>query len=1120
MKKTKNLRKRVFSLFLALVMCAGLLQTPAFAAEEEHEHNSAGWTCEKTPICTQEEHTHDEACTSGEPPCGLEEHWHTEDCWRWDCAEPQWNESPVQEEESVQEELSESPDVHADVGEMTPKEKVDRIIDLMKEVPKQITKENIDVYGPILEECDQIMGGEYCENFGDAEWDYAEGEAFYEFYDAFDRFAIAFISYQELLAELENGGEPLIESRDAGIQLTYEDGVLTVSGEGWFTGLLINKVSYASMNRYNCEWPDTAIREIVIEGESIENPIEIGSALFKNAGLMKLTASKILADSFAFYEAFAEGASIDLSDSTVCASVFAGCKGLDTVTLDHVIFSDANNRFHLFSRSSIQRLVIRNMDRIGAYAFSGCTINGEVDLTGVSYIGEHAFSGTGSPVLKNLSEDAVVAFSDVFASQVDGWSGRVANILRGKFKLDPPKTAESIAPQGWTSSKTGTENSTEGKTSTQITQEARWSNSERTEADVLIQTYLADVQQMDFVFVMDLSNSMSSSGGGRYSRFYEMQSKLLDVSRELLAAGDEYDCQVAFVTFGGDSDPWHPVPWEEPVITEGSLDFQDFTDRVDEAAEFITRAEVYDEYTDYGLGLNKALELAENNQEKGRHTAVIFISDGSPNKGDGKTAAERLKAAGVPIFGVLQSVPEKEEEMAEAAMRNICTTGLFFKGNDTEGFSRAVNDAVQNALKTCILTVDVNSSFALNADSITASAGSADVSEDGTTITWTIAGRAFEKHTLGYRLKLNSENGTDPVGTFDTNAGSAYLLVSGLAVNEVESPALTRTQPVRAHTLTVRYQYSNGVQAAAAVGQTVAEGASYSVTSPAISGFRASAAVVSGTMGTEDLLFTVTYTAVGGGGGGGGTGGGGGGGTTGGTGGTTINDAEVPLAGDLQLNREDHFAYIKGYQDGTVRPNNPLTRAQVATIFYRLLDEMSRTIYFQETNGFTDVKDDFWACKAISTLTNAGIITGFQDGTFRPNAYITRAQFAAIAARFDNVVPGLENPFTDVAEDYWARDLIAYAADKGWINGSNGKFRPLENITRLEAMDFINNVLDRHVDEKGILDGITTFTDVPVTNPSYYVVEEATNSHDYTRRTEGQLMENWTKLNPDPVWDE
>lgn len=254
----------------------------------------------------------------------------------------------------------------------------------------------------------------------------------------------------------------------------------------------------------------------------------------------------------------------------------------------------------------------------------------------------------------------------------------------------------------------------------------------------------------------------------------------------------------------------------------------------------------------------------------------------------------------------------------------------------------------------------------------------------------------------------------------------------------------------------------------------------------------------------------------GGGGGGGGTGGGGGGGT----GGTTINDAEVPLAGDLQLNRDDHFAYIKGYQDGTVRPNNPLTRAQVATIFYRLLDETSRTIFFQETNDFTDVKDDFWACKAISTLTNAGIITGFKDGTFRPNAYITRAQFAAIAARFDNVVPGLENPFSDVAEDYWARDLIAYAASKGWINGSNGKFRPLENITRVEAMDFINNVLERHVDAEGLLEGCTTWSDVKPSDSYYYVVLEATNSHDHERRKEGELMENWTALNEDPVWDE
>lgn len=271
------------------------------------------------------------------------------------------------------------------------------------------------------------------------------------------------------------------------------------------------------------------------------------------------------------------------------------------------------------------------------------------------------------------------------------------------------------------------------------------------------------------------------------------------------------------------------------------------------------------------------------------------------------------------------------------------------------------------------------------------------------------------------------------------------------------------------------------------------------------------------TEASASCAVSVTYRSSGGGSGGGG-GGGGSGGRGGGTNPVTIIDEEVPLAGDL-LNKVDHFAYIAGYDDGTVRPNNPLTRAQVATIFYRLLTDLARDIYFQETNSFPDVPDDFWACKAISTLTNAGILGGFEDGTFRPNAYITRAQFAAMAARFDSVVPGLANPFSDVAEDYWARDLIAYAAFQGWVEGG-GTFRPLENITRAEAMGFLNNVLERRVDAEGLVEGYTTFTDVPAGDPWYYVVAEATNTHDYTRREEGQPLENWTGLLENPVWDE
>ena len=238
------------------------------------------------------------------------------------------------------------------------------------------------------------------------------------------------------------------------------------------------------------------------------------------------------------------------------------------------------------------------------------------------------------------------------------------------------------------------------------------------------------------------------------------------------------------------------------------------------------------------------------------------------------------------------------------------------------------------------------------------------------------------------------------------------------------------------------------------------------------------------------------------------------------SGGTTIKDPEVPLGG-LQLNKDDHFAYIKGYADGTVRPNNFITRAQVATIFYRLMTKETRTMYFSESNDFSDVSDDYWANKAISTLSNAGIITGFSDGTFRPNAFITRAQFAAIAARFSVVTEDLPNPFSDVPEGYWAEDLIAFAADVGWVNGyADGTFRPTANITRAAAMKLINNVLERQVDEDGLLKNATQWNDCTPDDWCYYIVMEATNSHDWERRSKKSLVEDWTALTADPVWDE
>jgi hypothetical protein len=235
---------------------------------------------------------------------------------------------------------------------------------------------------------------------------------------------------------------------------------------------------------------------------------------------------------------------------------------------------------------------------------------------------------------------------------------------------------------------------------------------------------------------------------------------------------------------------------------------------------------------------------------------------------------------------------------------------------------------------------------------------------------------------------------------------------------------------------------------------------------------------------------------------------------------TEITDPDVPLGGDVNLNKEDHFAYVKGYPDGNVKPEGNITRAEVATIFYRLLDDTSRIMYFASDNDFTDVADSFWANKAISTLSNAGIIDGYTDGTFQPNKAITRAEFAAIAARFDSVTEDVENPFTDTA-GHWGEKLISFAASKGWVNGyEDNTFKPNKNITRAEAMTLINRVLNREVDKDGLLDNAAYWPDNQEGKWYYFDVLEATNTHDYDRRSSDSIMENWTELLADPVWNE
>ena len=217
------------------------------------------------------------------------------------------------------------------------------------------------------------------------------------------------------------------------------------------------------------------------------------------------------------------------------------------------------------------------------------------------------------------------------------------------------------------------------------------------------------------------------------------------------------------------------------------------------------------------------------------------------------------------------------------------------------------------------------------------------------------------------------------------------------------------------------------------------------------------------------------------------------------------------------LNGDDHYAYIQGYSDGSVRPNANITRAQVATIFFRLLDENVRDDNLTTSNAFPDVNEDYWANTAISTMARLGVINGRNSGLFDPDANITRAEFAAICARFDDSGVAGVTTFTDTA-DHWAEDEISRAAALGWIQGySDDSFRPDQYISRAQAVTMINRVLCRlPEDTDDLLSGMNTWTDCHESDWFYLAIQEATNSHDFV--TKDRVYESWTDLNRAPDW--
>ncbi len=212
-----------------------------------------------------------------------------------------------------------------------------------------------------------------------------------------------------------------------------------------------------------------------------------------------------------------------------------------------------------------------------------------------------------------------------------------------------------------------------------------------------------------------------------------------------------------------------------------------------------------------------------------------------------------------------------------------------------------------------------------------------------------------------------------------------------------------------------------------------------------------------------------------------------------------------------KLNTEEHFAYIQGYPDNTVRPTGNVTRGEVAAVFYRLLTDTYKDTIYTTEEDFSDVKSSNWFVRYVATLANGDIITGYEDGSFKPSQPITRAELAAIASRFDNLTPFDADNFSDIT-GHWANELINSAAEKGWITGyPDGTFKPNQYITRAEFVTLVNNVLSRKVQAEDILSDAKQFPDLKATAWYYEAMQEAINSHYYTREDSADF-EIWTEI--------
>ncbi|BAN78228.1 leucine-rich repeat protein [Adlercreutzia equolifaciens] len=465
---------------------------------------------------------------------------------------------------------------------------------------------------------------------------------------------------------------------------------------------------------------------------------------------------------------------------TIGAQAFAKCSALETLEMtdiDHV----GKNAF--WNCTGLKSVSIDDVNTIGQYAFSNCTNLKTANITNVAVIDNYAFwycsnletisslqnvsdriGGFAFYGCENLTGLTVADLTKMgFIGSSESIAARVQAILAGKFQLDDAQAIATLEREDeWEVGDVHrSDNWSAYNNGTQLMEQARWNNVDAGVADVKVDAYYTGEKQMDYIFVADLSASMAQLGNPEDSnaRFYDMQSKLMDMTSQLLKPDDGYDCKVAIVTFGGEH------------ANNATSKSSGFMSDVNAAQTYIAGLEPLNENTDYGLGMGKALKLVQDNT--GRSTVVIFLSDGAPNRntsGDqnGTIAAGKIRNDyNVPIYGVLHSPTKTQEANAEAKMTAVCGEGNLFRSTNTDTFGEAMNKAFTAPYGDNIVTVPVNDEeFEIGNLRVNGlPANETQLEYDNGEIVWHLNGMPFTQHTLTYTMALKEEL-RDRVGSF------------------------------------------------------------------------------------------------------------------------------------------------------------------------------------------------------------------------------------------------------------------------------------------------------------------------------------------------------------------